>query len=229
MVVACLLTWSLAREETPGSKYFFLRKKQHTRLQLALTGRLARCKHQTVSWVRSWGFVPTKRNKERKPGSSPDPVNLLSLCFEYSSALLLTEEIRLEIFGSPHLPDFWVDLFSNWDSVYSSENLEFWGFPRKRFWYVRGLVWELVWNLGSRDYFKCDLLRRGCNWVPKNEESAHFVCMDHWWLQTNLKGWMCETPEKNKFFGNGWHWFSPNAKYFGASEKFEPLIANAGL
>jgi len=35
----------------------------------------------------------------------------------------LTEEIRLEIFGSRDLPDFWVDLSSDGDSVYSRETL----------------------------------------------------------------------------------------------------------
>jgi len=34
-----------------------------------------------------------------------------------------TEEIRLEIFRSPDLPDFWVDLLSDGDSVYSRKNL----------------------------------------------------------------------------------------------------------
>ena len=35
----------------------------------------------------------------------------------------LTEEIRLEIFGSRDLTDFWVDLSSDGDSVYSRETL----------------------------------------------------------------------------------------------------------
>jgi len=29
--------------------------------------------------------------------------------------------------------------------------LKFWGLPRKRVWYVRGLLWKLVWNFGSRN------------------------------------------------------------------------------
>jgi len=35
----------------------------------------------------------------------------------------LTEETRLKIFGSPDLPDFWVNLLSDGDSVYLPENL----------------------------------------------------------------------------------------------------------
>ena len=35
----------------------------------------------------------------------------------------LTEEIRLEIFGCPDLPDLRPDLLSDWDSVYPRENL----------------------------------------------------------------------------------------------------------
>jgi len=34
--------------------------------------------------------------------------------------------------------------------------------PRKRVWYVRGLLWKLVGNFGSRNYFKFDLLRLWC-------------------------------------------------------------------
>ena len=42
----------------------------------------------------------------------------------------LTEEIRLQIFGFPELPDFQVDLLRNGDSVYSRENLfEILGIP----------------------------------------------------------------------------------------------------
>ena len=37
--------------------------------------------------------------------------------------------------------------------------LKFWRFPRKRVWYVRGLLWQLVGNFGSRNYLKSDLLR----------------------------------------------------------------------
>ena len=35
----------------------------------------------------------------------------------------LTEEVRLEMFGSLDLPDFWEDLSSDGDSVYSRETL----------------------------------------------------------------------------------------------------------
>ena len=41
--------------------------------------------------------------------------------------------------------------------------LKFWGLPRKRVWYVRALLWKLDGNLGSRNYFKSDLLRL---WIP---------------------------------------------------------------
>jgi len=40
--------------------------------------------------------------------------------------------------------------------------LKFWGLPRKRVWYARGLLWKLVGNAGSRKYFKSDLL---CLWI----------------------------------------------------------------
>jgi len=69
----------------------------------------------------------------------------------------LTEEIRLKIFGSPDLFVFLIDLLSCGNFVYSRET--FWGFPWKRVWCVRGLLWKLVRNLGSRNYFKSDLLR----------------------------------------------------------------------
>jgi len=36
---------------------------------------------------------------------------------------------------------------------------KFWGLPRKRVWYLRELPWKLVGTLGSRNYFKSDLLR----------------------------------------------------------------------
>jgi len=45
---------------------------------------------------------------------------------------LLTDEIRLQIFGSPELPDCRVDLLRNGDSVYSRENMfEILGIPEK--------------------------------------------------------------------------------------------------
>jgi len=44
----------------------------------------------------------------------------------------LMAEIRLNIFGSPDLPDFWIDLLSDGDFVYSPEPLfEFLGTPEK--------------------------------------------------------------------------------------------------
>ena len=36
---------------------------------------------------------------------------------------------------------------------------KFWGLPRKRDWYVRGLLWNVVGNFGSRHHFKSDFLR----------------------------------------------------------------------
>jgi len=37
--------------------------------------------------------------------------------------------------------------------------LKCWGLPRKDIWYVRGLLWNLVGNFGSRNYLKSDLFR----------------------------------------------------------------------
>ena len=42
--------------------------------------------------------------------------------------------------------------------------MKFWGFPKKRVWYVRGLPWKLVGNLGSLNSFKSDLLRLWYVW-----------------------------------------------------------------
>ena len=42
--------------------------------------------------------------------------------------------------------------------------LKFWGLPWKRVWYVWGLLWNLVGNFGSRNYFKSDLLRPWHTW-----------------------------------------------------------------
>jgi len=47
---------------------------------------------------------------------------------------------------------------------------KFWGLPRKRVWYVWGLLWKLVGNFGSGDDTKYDLLRL---WIL-------------WWLITRL-------------------------------------------
>ena len=72
----------------------------------------------------------------------------------------LTEEIWIEIFGSPDLPIsgsiFW-RTGSPFTHVKSC--LKWWGLPWKRVWYVWGLQWKLVVNFGSRDYYKSDLLR----------------------------------------------------------------------
>jgi len=49
-----------------------------------------------------------------------------------SSDSPLTEEIRLQMFGSGDLPDFRVDLLSNGDYIYSRETLfEILGTPEK--------------------------------------------------------------------------------------------------
>jgi len=59
--------------------------------------------------------------------------------------LPLTEEIRLEFFGSRDLTIWSLDLLSDRDSVYTHENLyENWGLPRNGVWYVRGLPWKLL-------------------------------------------------------------------------------------
>jgi len=65
-----------------------------------------------------------------------------------------------KMFGSLDLPQFWVDLSSDGDSLYSIEIcLKFWGLPRKRVWYVRGLLWKLIGNCSSRNYCKSHLPR----------------------------------------------------------------------
>jgi len=48
----------------------------------------------------------------------------VQVCVEESDSefVPLMEEIRYEMFGSPDLPDFRVDLLNDWDSVYSREN-----------------------------------------------------------------------------------------------------------
>jgi len=57
----------------------------------------------------------------------------------------LTEEIRLEILGTPDLPNFRVDLLIDGDSVYSRDNpFEIWGLPRKHVGYVWGLGENLL-------------------------------------------------------------------------------------
>jgi len=60
---------------------------------------------------------------------------LLSLLFDMWERVYmypLMAEIRLNIFGSPDLPDFWIDLLSDGDFVYSPEPLfEFLGTPEK--------------------------------------------------------------------------------------------------
>jgi len=47
-------------------------------------------------------------------------------------------------------------------------SLKSWGLPRTRVWYVRGLLWKLVGNLGSRIYFKVR------SHPPARIESAHY-------------------------------------------------------
>jgi len=37
--------------------------------------------------------------------------------------------------------------------------LKSWGLPRKRVWYVRGLMWKVIGKFGSRNYFKSNFLR----------------------------------------------------------------------
>jgi len=52
----------------------------------------------------------------------------------------LTEEIRLETFGSPDFSGFPGNFLSDGHSVYSrGTRLKFWGLPRKRVGYVREL------------------------------------------------------------------------------------------
>ena len=71
----------------------------------------------------------------------------------------LTEEIILKISGSADWTFFPSTLLSNGDSVCSRETcLKFLGLPRKRVWYVQGLLWKLIGNFGSRNYFRSDFL-----------------------------------------------------------------------
>jgi len=56
--------------------------------------------------------------------------------------------------------------------------LKIWGLPRKKVWCVRGLLWKLVGNFGSRNYFKSDFLRLWSHvtygWVMSHvDESCH--------------------------------------------------------
>jgi len=74
----------------------------------------------------------------------------------------LTEEIRLQIFGSPDLSVFPIDLLSDLDrdSVYSREILfEIWGIPVKTCLMCTGTPGKACWIFGSRNYFKSDFLR----------------------------------------------------------------------
>jgi len=80
---------------------------------------------------------------------------------------LSAEEITLQIFASPDLSVFLLDLLSDGDSIYSREqSFELLELPWKYVWYVRGLLWKLVGNFGSRNYHKSDLLQP---WVDSKE------------------------------------------------------------
>ena len=69
-------------------------------------------------------------------------------------------QIFSKMFGSPNYPVFPNSLLSDGDLFYSTQTLfRIWGLPRKRVWYVRGLLWKLVGNFGSRNYLKSNLLR----------------------------------------------------------------------
>jgi len=73
----------------------------------------------------------------------------------------LTAKIILKIFGSPDLTVFPQDLLSARDSVYTRENsFEILGTPLKTCLICTGgPPWKFVWNFGSRNYLKSDLLR----------------------------------------------------------------------
>jgi len=82
----------------------------------------------------------------------------------------LTEEIRLEIFGSPDLSGFrsvgFPDRSFEWRGLHLHTwnfCMKIWGLPWKRVWYVRGLLWKLVEIFGSRNYLMSDFLRP---WIP---------------------------------------------------------------
>jgi len=62
--------------------------------------------------------------------------------------------------------------------------LKFWGLPRKRVWYAQGLLWKLVGNLGSRNYFMSDFLRL---WI----RSVWYECAGYTTPFTNLPSVKC--------------------------------------
>jgi len=64
------------------------------------------------------------------------------------SMIPLTDEIRLEIFGSPDYPDFLDSLLSDGDSVYSSETFfEILGTPEKTYLICMGTPVKSCWKI----------------------------------------------------------------------------------
>jgi len=53
--------------------------------------------------------------------------------------------------------------------------LKFWGLPWKPVGKLRGIKWKLVWRFGSRKYFKSDLHRPWCVWIPQSGILWNFV------------------------------------------------------
>jgi len=93
----------------------------------------------------------------------------------------LTEEIRLSL-------DLKIRRFSRRSFALTGTPfthvkpcIRFWGLPQKRVWYVRGLLWKLAGNFGSRNYFKSDLLRL---WEP---------CPTFEWVMSCM--WMSQVPK----------------------------------
>jgi len=77
--------------------------------------------------------------------------------------LPLTEDVRLQIFGSPDYPVFQSFLWSDGDFVYSRENLfEILGTPVKTCLNVKGTPVKTCWKFGSCDECQSHLLRPWC-------------------------------------------------------------------
>ena len=120
----------------------------------------------------------------------------------HDSFILLTEEIRLKIYGSS---DFFVRF--SWKLFWVTGTpctrlqtwLKIWRLPTKRVWYVRGLPWKRVWyvqrlpgNFGSHNDFKSDLLSswrdmtRSYMW---HDSYIHVTCLTHVCDRTHSYVW----------------------------------------
>ena len=86
---------------------------------------------------------------------SPCRTHFLLSFSDIANNSALTEEIRLTIVGSPDLPDFPVDLFSDGDFVYSSKNLfEILGTPVKTCLICTGTAEKTCWKFWQTNFFQ---------------------------------------------------------------------------